>query len=434
MEREACAIRSVAEWGAAAPVSLSYQFGGVGSSVVQELELSTPHNVIVSVSPKPPARLHNPSRRAFAGALRLGFGVCGGFIARDWFSPASAALGALSFDEHKKLAEEHNGREKWGWSTSTTFSHSAAPKNTNKRDADWPRDGGSRADVVEAVEAPSNGPSWLRREHGDDVQIIGDADTTGQVDPLRLCHFLLDQCRSAGVHLHHPAVVLSVSTDLRGDLASVRIGETTSSTETDVPCTRLVVAAGAWSPRAFSQLFPGASLEVPVSSLAGHSLVVKPSGPSETQQPGCHAIFSTDGAGFSPELFSRVGGHIYIAGVNGSSPLPPLPGQAHVSAEAIAQLKTTAERIVDDGGAGLEVVRQGLCFRPVTTSGAPILTRIPDGRLGGVSTRGGADGGVFLAAGHGPWGISLSLGTGRVMAEMMQGRKLSADVSRLALT
>ncbi|GKT42524.1 putative oxidoreductase [Colletotrichum spaethianum] len=361
-------------------------------------------------------------------------GYAGGFLARDWFSPASAALGALSFDEHRKLAEEHNGREKWGWSTSTTFSHSAAPGKTSKGDADWLRDGGSRADVVEYGEAPGDGPPWLRREHGDDVQIIGEADTTGQVDPLRLCHFLLDQCRSAGVRLHHPAAVLSVSTDLRGDLASVRIGETTSSTETDVPCTRLVVAAGAWSPRVFSQLFPGASLEVPVSSLAGHSLVVKRSRSSETQPPGCHAIFSTDGAGFSPELFSRVGGHIYIAGVNSSIPLPPLPGEAPVSAEAIAQLKSTAERIVDGGGVELEVVRQGLCFRPVTTSGAPILTRVPDGRLGGVSTRAGADGGVFLAAGHGPWGISLSLGTGRVMAELMQGRKLSADISRLALT
>ncbi|KZL84632.1 fad dependent oxidoreductase superfamily [Colletotrichum incanum] len=395
--------------------------GIIGVSIAYYLADHQPGSTIHLVEPSP---------ELFASAS----GYAGGFLARDWFSPASAALGALSFDEHGKLAEEHNGREKWGWSTSTTFSHSAAPKKKSKRDAEWLRDGGSRADIVESVETPSNGPSWLRREHGDDVQIIGDADTTGQVDPHRLCHFLLDQCRSAGVHLHHPAAVLSVSTDLRGDLASVRIGETTSSTETDVPCTRLVVAAGAWSPRVFSQLFPGASLEVPVSSLAGHSLVVKPSRSSETQQPGCHAIFSTDGAGFSPELFSRVGGHIYIAGVNSSVPLPGLPSQAPVSAEAIAQLKTTAERIVDGGGAGLEVVRQGLCFRPVTTSGAPILTRIPDGRLGGLSTRAGADGGVFLAAGHGPWGISLSLGTGRVMAEMMQGRKLSADISRLALT
>ncbi|KAI8176373.1 hypothetical protein K4K54_004189 [Colletotrichum sp. SAR 10_86] len=254
-------------------------------------------------------------------------------------------------------------------------------------------------------------------------------------EPLRLCNFLLETCKSEGVHLHHPATALSINTDLRGELSTVCIGDTNSSTETDVPCTRLVIAAGAWSPRVFTQLFPGASIELPISSLAGHSLVVKPPG-DDTTQSGCHAIFSTDGAGFSPELFSRVGGHIYIAGVNAPElPLPDLPGQTPISPAAIGQLQQTAGRIIHVPEGDLEVVRKGLCFRPVTASGEPILARIPDSRLGdGISTRPGAEGGVFLAAGHGPWGISLSLGTGKVMAEMMQGRKLSADISRLGLT
>ncbi|KAL0937516.1 FAD dependent oxidoreductase superfamily [Colletotrichum truncatum] len=383
---------------------------------------------------QPGSTIHlvEPSQELFASAS----GYAGGFLARDWFSPKSASLGALSFDEHTKLAEEHNGRENWGWSASTTYSHSAAPiKKAKKGDDKWLSQGGSRAEVVEAVESPGNGPSWLRRAAGDDVQVIGDSDTTGQVDPLRLCNFLLESCKSQGVHLHHPATALSVGNDLRGELSRVRIGETNSSTETDVPCTRLVIAAGAWSPRVFSQLFPGASIELPISSLAGHSLVVKPPG-KDTKQTGCHAIFSTDGDGFSPELFSRVGGHVYLAGVNSPGlTLPSLPGQTPISAAAIAQLKQTAERIINVNKDELEVVRQGLCFRPVTTSGAPILSRIPDSRLGsGVSTRAGAEGGVFVAAGHGPWGISLSLGTGKVMAEMIQGRKLSADISRLALT
>ncbi|TKW48702.1 putative oxidoreductase C1F5.03c [Colletotrichum tanaceti] len=403
--------------------------GIIGLSIAYYLADHQPGSTIHLVEPSP---------ELFASAS----GYAAGFLARDWFPPASAALGAVSFDEHRRLAAEHGGRDAWGWSTSTAYSHFAAPARAHKGDdADWLRSAGSQATVVEAVETPvdndddDDGPFWLRREDGDDVQKIGGSDTTGQVDPLRLCRFLLDQCRSAGVHLHHPAVVLSVNGDLRGDLASVRIGDTTSSTESDVPCTRLVVAAGAWSPRVFADLFPGASLEVPISSLAGHSLVVRPSMSNQAPPRGCHAVFGTDGAGFSPELFSRVGGDIYIAGVNSSAPLlPQLPGQMPVSAAAIAQLKGATERLVDNGDAELEVVRQGLCFRPVTASGTPILARVPDDRLGGISTRAGAEGGVFLAAGHGPWGISLSLGTGRVMAEMMQGRKLSADVTRLALT
>jgi len=82
----------------------------------------------------------------------------------------------------------------------------------------------------------------------------------------------------------------------------------------------------------------------------------------------------------------------------------------------------------------IKVTREGLCFRPVTQRGVPFVCRLGDEHLGpGVSTRPGPDGGVYIAAGHGPWGISLGLGTGMVMAEMMQGRPLSADVSGLTL-
>lgn len=74
-----------------------------------------------------------------------------------------------------------------------------------------------------------------------------------------------------------------------------------------------------------------------------------------------------------------------------------------------------------------------MCYRPVTRRGSPILARIEDERLGGFGTRGSGDGGVFVAAGHGPWGITNLLGTGKVMSEMIEGKEMSADVSRLGL-
>jgi glycine/D-amino acid oxidase-like deaminating enzyme len=51
--------------------------------------------------------------------------------------------------------------------------------------------------------------------------------------------------------------------------------------------------------------------------------------------------------------------------------------------------------------------------------------------LGGLKV---GDGGVWIASGHGPWGISLSLGTGLVVSELVEGRKPSADISNLGLT
>lgn len=178
-------------------------------------------------------------------------------------------------------------------------------------------------------------------------------------------------------------------------------------------------------------------MQLPISSLAGHSLVLRsPRWTSEHEARGCHAVFATDGSGFSPEVFSRIGGEIYIAGLNDLGlPLPDLATETEIDAKSIAKLTEVAKKMLSiPGSDDVEIVRDGLCFRPVTNSGRPILSRVTDTRLGGCSTRRGpGEGGVFVAAGHGPWGISLSLGTGKVLAEMVNGVETSADVRKLAL-
>ena len=70
----------------------------------------------------------------------------------------------------------------------------------------------------------------------------------------------------------------------------------------------------------------------------------------------------------------------------------------------------------------------------MTSSGRPIVCRVPDEKLGnGLLTRGGGNGGVFIAAGHGAWGISQAPGTGLCCAELVEGRKPSANITALAL-
>jgi len=223
-------------------------------------------------------------------------------------------------------------------------------------------------------------------------------------------------------------------------MASVVVSSSSTSSEGEsagVPCTRLIIAAGAWSGRVFRELFLGSRTEIPVKSLAGHSIVFRsPRWSKELGEKGCHTVFTTSES-FAPEIFARVGGGIYFAGLNSDAlPLPDVAGPTKPHREAIELLRKTAGDIMgsSSGEDDLEVVREGLCYRPVTPWGLPIVSRISDRDLGdGVGTRSGEEGGVFLASGHGPWGISLSLGTGKVLAEMVQGRELSADVGALGL-
>jgi glycine/D-amino acid oxidase-like deaminating enzyme len=388
-----------------------------------------------------PSSIHlvEPSPELFSSAS----GYAGGFLAKDWFAPSVSALGALSFEEHRRLAEEHGGREKWGYSPATCVSYaaSAAVRDSQKRGDDWLRDGTSRADAAPVVLDSSSGktPTWLRRVDGDHIELISDEDTTAQVDPLLLCQFLLQECVKRGVKLHHPARPVSIGTDGKGELAAVRIVDTKTSAETTLDCTRLIITAGSWTGQVFETLFPKSKLQLPIKSLAGHSLVLKsPRWHAGLEGNGCHAIFATHQTAFCPEMFSRIGGHIYFAGLNSSTlPLPDAAaGKAKPYRESLAQLREAAKEILGSGPGAeddLEIVREGLCFRPVTSWSTPIVSRIRDQDLGvGTATRPGAEGGVYVAAGHGPWGIAMSLGTGIVLAEMVQGRKLSADVSGLA--
>lgn len=154
----------------------------------------------------------------------------------------------------------------------------------------------------------------------------------------------------------------------------------------------------------FQNLFPTAKVKIPISQLAGHSVVVRsPRWAAEHETSGCHAVFSSDSAGFSPEVFSRIGSEIYVAGLNDPSlPLPKLPTDSKPDPQCIKQLVEVSKRMLglESGEDDLQILREGLCFRPVTSRGTPIVTRISDQKLGGgLSTRGGGEGGVFLSAG-----------------------------------
>ena len=384
------------------------------------------------------------STQLFASAS----GFAAGFLARDWFAPASTSLGRLSFDLHKKLAEEHKGYEIWGYSRSTATS--LAETIGGSEEEDWLGEGTSRAKAAKRIaENDDSRPVWLAPRHGK-PDIIDKGAGTAQVDPFELCQFLLSECKSRGAILHQPAKAIGLTRDSTGALSCIRVQNTETLEEYDIPCTHLVLAAGAWTSQVFQRLFPDSKIEIPVSSLAGHSLLLRSSHwPPRTPdalppdinsahcgvngcasdlktRPPCHALFTSDPEhSYSPELFTRLPtGHIYIAGLNGPYPLPSIITERVIDPKAIAILKGTAEHLL--GRDTFKVEREALCWRPVTGRGVPIV--------GPASTkRGEGEQGVWIAAGHGPWGITMSLGTGYVVAEMLEGRETSADVKGLRL-
>lgn len=112
-------------------------------------------------------------------------GYAAGFIAKDWFAPSLAPLGALSFDLHNELATEKGGTEKWGFMKGTALSLDVATEGVTSgvRGDDWLRAGTSRADTAAGANEPmvGNAPAWLTTQKGGVVEKISDDDTTGVV-------------------------------------------------------------------------------------------------------------------------------------------------------------------------------------------------------------------------------------------------------------
>jgi len=99
---------------------------------------------------------------------------------------------------------------------------------------------------------------------------------------------------------------------MQDELSSIQIRDTQTHADTDIRYTKILIAAGAWSQQVFSALFPSGTKKLPISRLAGHSLVVRsPRWSHEHEDKGSHAIYTTDEAGYYPEIFSRIG-EIYI--------------------------------------------------------------------------------------------------------------------------
>lgn len=128
-------------------------------------------------------------------------------------------------------------------------------------------------------------------------------------------------------------------------MSAVRIQHKTGA-DLKIPCTRLLIAAGAWTQSVIETLFPSAKTEVPVSRLAGHSLVVRsPRWTEEMEKKGCHAIFTTMRNGLSPEAYSRVGGEIWIGGVNNAdTELPDVATDARIDQGSMDKLLDVAKK------------------------------------------------------------------------------------------
>ena len=238
-------------------------------------------------------------------------------------------------------------------------------------------------------------------------QVIGDHQTTAQVNPRAFTTGLLEAAVDAGAE-----VVAGVVDGLRFDGTGGAVSAV-SIDGRDEPADAVVLALGPWTARAQRWL------ALPqVFGTRSASVVLGAEVPAQ-------AVFSeflaADRQRFQIEIYPRAGGAVYVAGHPDPAPLPDDPDEIAPSDRACAELHRIAGMHSTALG-DAEVVARSACFRPLTVDGVPLIGPVP------------GHPGAFLATGHASWGILNAPATGRMISEMIvDGASRSADARPFAL-
>ncbi len=168
----------------------------------------------------------------------------------------------------------------------------------------------------------------------------------------------------------------------------------------EAPAGAVVVAAGPWTPA----LVDPAGRWRPIAPAWGVNVELRLAQPPRhaLEEAGVEDLLGPGGApGVLFSLVTREG-----ASALGSTFFPERPEPGEVAPAVVER----GARFIPALG-GTRVVSVRACARPMSEDGRPLLGPLP-----------GAAEGLFVAAGHGPWGISLGPGSARLVADAVLGR------------
>ncbi|KAH7320757.1 FAD dependent oxidoreductase [Stachybotrys elegans] len=404
-----------------------------------------------STAPRPKVTIIEPSNRPSPAASSQATGGLGDF----GFAPETAPLGVLSFQLHAEFADFARGRERYQYTRQTVFR--VTPNNFTGVSS--PPDTWGPSPPVDV--SISSLPTWLKTQPNWTAQRLATAPNGAHIDSAEFCAWMYEGCKKLGVNFAFSSNVTSIALDTASQrFKSVQVQQPDGTSRT-LPCDALVIAAGPWSDRVFSSLFPSARIKLPfhIEGSAGHHFRVRTPGwtPWDTHDVGSQQVFPGNvmPGNDSLDITSFPNGQLYVGGYGAiPEPLPDLADAVEPQPSKIqAMVQLTRQFLGVPQDQVLEISDVGRAYRPRAVPNHPIITKI-DWDLLGVdkpaagqfssqipmvasdkSTTGctGVVGGLFINTGHHSDGLTLSLGSGKVMGELLLGREPSVDISGLGL-
>ncbi|KAH7310953.1 hypothetical protein BKA65DRAFT_558782 [Rhexocercosporidium sp. MPI-PUGE-AT-0058] len=281
---------------------------------------------------------------------------------------------------HEDLASKFGGSEKYGFSDLGIYR--VSPKNftgTPSPSNSW----GPHPPFDREI---SDLPPWIKSSKDWKVVSLADAPNSAHLDPGRFYRFLRERCEDLGVKFILNSVVTSLERDdsaHRFTSATVQSKEPAPSTQT-IPCSSVAIAAGPWSDRVFSHLFPSARCKLRMNttrSAGNHFLARIPHWKPSDDDKGINKVFLND-AIQGPnglDITSFLGGTLYVGG-HGAKPetLSDRADSIEAQPEEIAEMaKLTRTFLRLEADQELKIINTGRCYRPLALPNRPIITKVP---------------------------------------------------------
>lgn len=326
-------------------------------------------------------------------------GKAGGLVAK-WAYPQELSL--ISFSEHERLANLHDGATKWGW---RKVSCGQWEGRTRQKVSSNPK-GGLHARVKARNTGLPADLDWIDEELTDKYKPLAKAGETAQVHPYQFTMSMIELAQKSDpqkVEVIEGAKAISIEKkQLLNDKAERVTGVVyalSDSHTVHIPADVVILAAGPWSPNLFREL--------PVTAIRAHSVVLQ----SEALISP-HVLFTSIsdelGNENTPEIYPRPNNRVYACGPGDDEPLPELASDVKISPSAIKELRNLVHDISPAlRDANVEV--EQACFLPI---GGPIIGAVDNTQ------------GLIVGTGHTCWGVCNAPATGKAIAELVMNGTL----------
>ncbi|KAF5243374.1 hypothetical protein FANTH_8196 [Fusarium anthophilum] len=200
---------------------------------------------------------------------------------------------------------------------------------------------------------------------------------------------------------------------------------------------QLLLASGPWTPTLYKKLFPSAPFHLQRTTNAGDWIIF--------QYPCLARPESTAFVSFEPltgkkfEFAGRNDGTIWACGRRNFDAMLPSPDRPDEPDERlIKELRACASKWLNrdctslgEHSEDVQVLSKGRAFRPATRSGLPVMSEVKSSDV--TADAASFPTGIFVCWGHGSWDLTLGMGSGRVMSQLMRGKEPDIDLSPFSL-